>query len=464
MRKIYLLLLLAVSFTASSQALDPEAKFREDLNAISNIQQLFTLAKNTKESKQLERHVMVVERLVVLRPHNPNLKFALAKAYAMVDDKTKSYNTLVEMQNAGLSYPTAGHEEFKNITGTPVYDYIEEGMEVNGKPYGAGKVVGKVSEHYSGMLFENIAYDAKNERFLLASIRSGAIYELNKNQEFKEIIAAGDPATGPWGAVDLVIDEANDLLWVASSTMPQYTGTTQANFGQSMITKYQLSSLEILQGFALKGAQEPMLFSALHLSEQGNLYFVNLFNNQTFKVAKDADSIEALLVLKNLSAIKSITTNSDENILYVSDYDLGVFAIDLETQKIGQIGSSSKGFTAGYDDVFYHQGDLVVIQNGVSPARIMRLVLQKDVLLVNMFPLEAGREEFAALSKGVLSGNDLFYIANSQWDKMELSGLLSEGEQWEELLIMQTDVKFQLEEQLKRQKKMEEVKKSRGIQ
>ncbi len=464
MKNITAVLFLLISTFAFSQALDPEAAFRDEVNKNTNIQQLLDLAKSTKENNYLERHIVVAQRLIALQPYNANYKFALAKAYALMDDKTSSYNLLVELQNAGLSYPIGDQEGFDNIKGTQVYDYIEEGMRNNGKPYGAGEVVGQISKHYSGMLFENIAYDSKNERFLLPSVRTGAIYELSKDKKFKEIIPAGQPQTGPWGAVDLVVDQVRDVLWVASATMPQYSGTTQENFGNSMISKYRLSTHELLNSFALKrNEQAPILFSALHLSANNSLYFVNLFNQEVFKVTKDGESIESLFALPKFKAIKAITTNKKENILYVSDYDQGVFAVDLATKKVGKIGGKAKGYYGGFDDLFYQDGDLVGIQNGVKPARLMRMMLTEDVLLSNMYPLEAAREEFKALSKGVISGEDVYYFANSQWAKMDFSGRLLPDMQWEDQLIMKTNSKHKLDDQIEYQKRMEEIKRRRGI-
>ncbi len=463
MKNITTCLLLLISCAAFSQALDPEAAFRTEVNKNNNIQQLLELAKSTKENNYLARHIVVGRRLVELRPYNANFKFALARAYAMVDDKTSSYNLLVELQNAGLSYPVGDKEGFENIKGTRVYDYIEEGMRDNGKPFGEGQNVGHISQHYSGMLFENLAYDSKKERFLLPSVRTGAIYELTKDQQFNEVIAAAQPQTGPWGAVDLVIDQAQDVLWVASATMPQYNGTTQENFGNSMISKYRLSTYELLNSFALKPGKDPILFSALHLSANGNLYFVNLFNQEVFKVNKDGEAIDSLVALPRFTSIKAIATNAKESILYISDYDQGLFALDLSNKKLGKIGGKGQGFYGGFDDIFYQDGDLVAIQNGVKPARLMRLMLDEDVLLKNMYPLEAGREEFKALSKGVLVGEDVYYFANSQWGKMDFSGRLLPELQWEDQLIMKTNTKYKLQEQIKYQQRMEDIKRRRGI-
>ena len=84
---------------------------------------------------------------------------------------------------------------------------------------------------------------------------------------------------------------------------------------------------------------------------------------------------------------------------------------------------SPNGFFAGFNDLFYDDGDLVAIQSGVAPARLMRLVLKQDLFLQNTFPIEAANENFKALGNGTLVDDSIYYVANSQWSKLDGLGL-----------------------------------------
>ena len=370
---------------------------------------------------------------------------------------------MAQLQKAGLSYPIGNLEGFDNIKETKVFDYIEDGMLSNAKPFGEGSQVFAVSDDYSGMLFENMVYDPNAERFLLGSVRAGVIYEYSEKNGFKEFINPSNPATGPWGIIDIAIDTEADLLWTASATMPHYTGTTQANFGNAMVSKFKLSTGELINNFAMAKSTEPMLFSHLHVTAGQNLYFTNVFNSDVFKVAKDSEQVEPMFTLTGLNSIKAITTNTDETILYVSDFELGLFVVNLETKQTAPLMRDQSGFFAGINDLFYDEGDLVAIQSGVQPARLMRYVLQQDLILKNMFPIEASHPSFKALGNGTLVGDHIYYAANSQWAKLDGIGRLLPEQSWDPLVIMKSPTKYRMEEHMEQQRKMEEIKRKRGL-
>ena len=177
MKKIIFICLVGLSSLVYAQALDPLVAYKNEIAKIKDLDKLYELANKELEAKNFPKHEIVLERLINLRPFNPDLKFALVKAFALQDKKTEAYNQLIEMQKAGLSYPIGDKEGFDLIKGTKVFDYIEENMAINGQPFGEGKTAFEVSHNYSGMLFENLTYDEKAERFLLGSVRSGDIYQ-----------------------------------------------------------------------------------------------------------------------------------------------------------------------------------------------------------------------------------------------------------------------------------------------
>lgn len=463
MKKTLFILLMFFNTSLFSQALDPAIVLTDEVSKINDIAKLWEKAQKKAKAEQYDMQEIVLKRMLELRPFDPNLKFALVKAYAQQDKKSAAYDALIEMQSAGLSYPIGDKKGFDNIKGTKVYDYIEESMEANASPFGIGVKAFEVNDNYSGMLFENLAYDENADRFLLGSVRSGDIYQYSEGSGFKSFIAKGDPVTGPWGVIDLVADNKGDLLWVASATLPHYTGTTQANFGRSMISKYKLSTGELLKNYMMSGSQQPMLFNSLHLTKGQDLYFINAFSSDLFRIKNGSENVEPLLSLKGLKSIKAITSNDKQNYLYLSDFELGMFVVNLENLKVVPLVRSNKGFYAGINDLFFDDGDLVAIQSGVQPARLMRYVLKDDLLLVNMFPIEASNQNFKSLGNGTLVGDQVYYSANTQWANVDALGRLLPETEWEPLVVMKSPTKYKMEEHMERMRKMQEIKKKRGI-
>jgi hypothetical protein len=463
MKNTIALLLLLSSAAASAQGLDPEQLFAQDLAAMTSLTQIQELAEKTLQAEQYARYEQVMKRLVELRPFDPVFKLNLAKAYALQDKKSEAYNDLIALQKAGLSYPVADHPGFDLIKDTNVFTYIEEGMQQNATAFGEGERAFTVSHHYSGMLFENLAWDSAGQRFLLGSVRSGAVYQYTESGGFEEYMPAGNPASGPWGVIDLVVDQNNDLLWLASATLPHYNGTTQQNFGRAMISKVKLSSGEVLQNLMMPVSNQPRLITALHVTQSGDLYFVNAFDSTFFQIKQGTNTVNPVVALPAMTSIKAITSNTDESLLYVSDYELGLFVINTETWQVAPLVKGTSGFFAGINDLFYDDGDLVGIQSGVQPARLMRYVLKQDLLLQNLFPIEASHPDFDHLGNGVLVGDHVYYAANTQWTKINGLGRLLPDTSWEPLKVMKSPTRYRMEEHMLQQQKMEEIKRKRGL-
>lgn len=435
--------------------------FAKEIKRVNVIPQLQQVAKGTYDKKQYRRHLMVMERLVELRPLNATWKFNLARAYALLDKKSEAYNTLIELQNAGLSYPIGDAEGFDLIKGTGVFDYIEKGMQDNGDQYGEGEVVHKVNKGYSGMLFQSMAFDEQNNRFLLPSVRSGDIYQVDANGKLSVFVDANEAQD--FGAVDIVIDNKNAVFWVASATMPQYNGTTQENFGSAKINKYRLSDGKLLTEVDLSNLAKPLLLNNFTLMSSGDVIAFNPFTKELFKFSKDGKTNEVFATLPQFNAIQAIAIDDEDQVLYLADYDLGIVLLNLENKKMIPLVDSPKVNLSGVEELFYDDGDLIVIQSGVQPQRVLRVILQQKAGFKSMVPLEANNPNFAALSKGALGKDDVYYFANNQWSKMDLAGNLLPDEQWQDLIIMKTPLRYNLEKHLEMQQQIEDFKKKKGL-
>jgi hypothetical protein len=57
---------------------------------------------------------------------------------------------------------------------------------------------------------------------------------------------------------------------------------------------------------------------------------------------------------------------------------------------------------------------LIAIQNGINPNRVAAFTMQGDRITATT-TLEANHPDFLEPTLGYINGNDLIYIANSQW-------------------------------------------------
>ena len=102
----------------------------------------------------------------------------------------------------------------------------------------------------------------------------------------------------------------------------------------------------------------------------------------------------------------------------MADYSRGLFAIDRESRRINRLPSPDDVAVAGIDGLYFRDGSLIGIQNGVRPNRVVRFRLDSMLeRITGSEVLEANHPRFDDPTLGVIAEGALFYDANSQWSR-----------------------------------------------
>jgi len=89
------------------------------------------------------------------------------------------------------------------------------------------------------------------------------------------------------------------------------------------------------------------------------------------------------------------------------------------------------------DGLYFHHGNLIGIQNGGKPNRVVRLALSADGSRVERLDvLESGTPLLTEPTLGVLVGDAFYYVANAQWGSVDDKGQLQPPEKLEEPVIL----------------------------
>jgi hypothetical protein len=98
---------------------------------------------------------------------------------------------------------------------------------------------------------------------------------------------------------------------------------------------------------------------------------------------------------------------------------LGVVTVDLASGESQDVDPGPKSTLAGIDGLYWHNGSLIGIQNGIGSPRIAAFHLSSDGLRVTRTTVLENRSNFCVLpTTGAIRGSDFYFIANSQIDNM----------------------------------------------
>ncbi len=429
-----------------------------------NVPELLNMGGRFYQEKNWPKFTTVMERISELRPHQPEYQWLAAKGHALQDHKSAAYDQLIRLQKLGLAYDPSTDDDFAAVRGTPVYDYIVENLQANGKPFGGSQTAFTIDDAWTGLLYESLAYDPKDHSFLLGSVRDGSVIRVKDGQRQEFIPASNGDTNGPWSITDLAVDAPRNRLWVASTSLPQYSHFSPANQGMAGIFEYELDSGKLVKNYVLPPKARPHLITSLTVAPDGAVYFNNNIRGHILRIDPTLKKIGGVLDSPIFRSINGLATDETGKFLYFSDFEFGLFGIDLEKKQLLDLANPAKFIAGGIDDIIYDDNGLIVIQNGIKPQRVMRIQLSQDKRRpLKVYPIESANPAFDLPSHGVVVGDKLYYSANSQWRKMDGRGLLKDGEKWDDQIILVTDKHYKEQARDLRETEIENYKKKLGL-
>jgi hypothetical protein len=126
---------------------------------------------------------------------------------------------------------------------------------------------------------------------------------------------------------------------------------------------------------------------------------------------------------------------ADQSKLFVADYSKGIFLVDLKSKQVTNIVAD---FTLlGIDGLYSYRNQLICVQNGVTPQRIVLYSLNKSLTRIDSFEvIEANNPFFDEPTLGVLVKNVFYFVANSQWASIDQNGKLAADDKLKEPLVL----------------------------
>ncbi len=381
-----------------------QIKRSRDPNALGQLAQLYF------EAKDSQRFIWTLEQLTQLLPNSGNLRLQLAMAYAGADDKPHTYDLLLKMINQGYAYDIGKDPRFENAHGTRLWDYVVDSLDKNAKPFGEGKVAFELPK--GDTLFEALAWDPKRKAFLVGSVREGAIHLADNSGKLSDFIKS-DTTNGLWGVYALAADPAHDKLYALSNGVPHFEGFNADMLGKAALVEFSLSSGKFLRRYAAPEDAKHIL-SSIALDGKGGVYVADGVANQIFRV--DGGALKLMLGNPVLTGIRGMAVTSDAKTLYFADDALGIFGVDLSTNKAFNVGfNPARLVLGGIDGLYWYDGNLVAVQSSMTPKRVIRLKLADDGRSITAAqPLDSAQTAFTLPTGGAIAGNDLYFIANSQ--------------------------------------------------
>lgn len=418
----------------------PPSELDGKLAGITDTAELVNAATALAARGQHVDSARVWRRLADLRPHMGYYRYEMAAELATNNYKALVYNALLHLQTQGYAFEAENDKRFVLVNDTQVWEYTVKALQANRERFGEGKVYSTLPRE--DLLIESLAWDDSRDALLVGSAREGAVYRVGADGKLTALLRA-DEQNGMWGVFDLAVDAERGVLWVASTAVPHFKGyDAEEDLGGAGIFKFDLKTGRFIKRFlSPQIAGQQFFMSSLALAPDGTVYAADGVNNAIYAVRDD--QLKRVLHAPTLTSIRGMTVSADSRKLYFADYERGLFGMDLASMKPFEVAVPQRLALGGIDGVQMWKGQLVLVQNGMMPKRVIRVALSDDGRQITAVqPLEANQPALSLPTLATLDDDRLLLIANSQKGNYDRFGLVRDKDKLEATVIYELDLEF----------------------
>ncbi|HEX8370065.1 MAG TPA: hypothetical protein VF604_16075 [Pyrinomonadaceae bacterium] len=404
----------------------------QETDVLARARQFEKQAGEAYEAKDFASYLANAGQAAELRPNHPRLLYNLARAYALGGNRREAVRLLERLAKMGMSTRLANDVELEKQLPASDFQNLKTLFERNRQPLNVSSRAFTLPE--KDLLTEGVAYDSISKRFFVGSVRQRKILAIATDGKTSEF---SSPQDNLWSVLGMKTDEKRRLLWVCTTAFPQMLGFKKADEGVSAIFKYDLNSGRLLKKYVLSSASGKHGLGDLVVARNGEVFATDSVSPAIYRINPKSDEIEPFLLDKSFASLQGLTFAPDEKHLFVADYSLGIFSVEMATKKIAWLAPASEVVALGIDGLYFHRGKLIGVQNGTNPQRIVRFSLSRDNLRLSQAEtLEANHADFNEPTLGVIAGGDFYFIANSQWEMVDEKGETGAPEKWREPVVL----------------------------
>ena len=391
----------------------------------------YKAAMQAYEAKDYARMEAGLRAALKLRPGHPTATYNLAVALALGGRVEPALDTLERLADMGLAYEPWKDADFTALKDERGFGSVRRAFQRNHDRRGTAERMFRLRS--PTFIPEGIAYDDDVDDFFIGSVHERRIQRVGSDERERDFV---EPNPGLWAVFGMVVDDKRDLLWVATSAVPQMKGAKADELGRTAIVGYSAETGKEKHRFVLQEPGEHQLGDLVVL-RNGKIYATDTRGGQLYALDVDQGTFKALAPPGVLASPQGLAASRDERELHVADYTQGLFRYEIKGGKLERVEADDDICVYGIDGLYRHRDGLIAIQNGIRPHRVVRLELgDRGRRVRNSRVLLANHEDLDEPTLGVVVKEHFYFVANSQWGRFGKDHTLPPPEQLRRPMIL----------------------------
>jgi sugar lactone lactonase YvrE len=358
-----------------------------------------------------------VARAVSAWPAQPAYLWARAALAARAGDAATLERSLTQYAELGLGRDLHADPRIARVLGAR-FDAIAARHDENRAPMIRSRVIPLLAD--STFWPEGIDGDPRNGRLYVASVRHRIVAEVSPDGSSRALWSSDRDDLAP--ALGVRVDTLRNSLWVTTSGLRNVPGFRDADTAKASLLRFDLGSGSIVQRIDLAPVSGGHVLGDLAIGPDGSVWVTDSQQPVMYRLRPNAAALEEIHS-PLFHSLQGVAPAPDGKVLYIADYSLGILRMDLKTGVVTALRNPPGMTTIGCDGILWHRGALVAVQNGVVPARVIRIVpdVKRDrVLRIDVLDRNVAVADEPTI--GTMLGDDYIYVANSQWGKFSDAG------------------------------------------
>src|SRR6267378_2093003 len=365
-------------------------------------EQIKGLLAEPDDAAEVRGQIAVVEKLKTVVPDRGAVLFFLSTAKQHLGETREALRLLKECMALHEGFDPLGSPSFLGSKGTKEFDDLVAAVRRDFPVIAQARLAFVTDE--KDLIPEGLSYDAKQNLFYLGSLNRKKIVKIDAEGRVSDFVPADRYRLLP--VLGIRLDPADGTVWA----------NTFEDAGRTELVHFD-SAGKLLGRFAPADSAKHG-FNDLVIRKTGEVITTDSLNNKVFRLDPHSGAFLALPVYRTLFYPNGITLADDDRSLYVADA-VGIVKVDLADNSSRDVDPGPRNTTAAADGLYWHNGSLIAVQNGMGSPRVAAFKLSKDGNRVTRVTVLENRTQFTTLpTTGAIRGNDFYFIANSQIDNL----------------------------------------------
>lgn len=401
-------LIVSLAFCTDAQALD-----------LTEFQSLYAKAQSALTGHQYSTALSEFRVLEKISPDVPEILLGIARAEIHLGHPKAALAFYTRVIHQGLGSSLPGDADFQSLHTQAGFAKLLAKAKSESEPIINAKVAFTLDD--KTLIPEGMAYDEDSQLFFVSSTYRRKIVERMRDGKTQDFVLTADH--GLWQALGLKIDTRRRWLMVCSGAdSANMVGFGTTDLGKSAVFIYDLNSAHLIARYDVPTPGNH-LFNDLVIGLHDDIYITDSDEGSVYKLDLRAGRLQRLTPIGQFIYPNGITMSPDGNTLYVADEAVGIDLLDPNTGIAHSLPHSQDMTTVGIDGLYFHDGYLVATQTDTHPNRVMAFRLSESLnAIVGSRVLERGGPLMSSPTEGVVVGDQLYFVANSQQNDFDQSG------------------------------------------